>query len=625
MPAANKQPIRVLVVDDEETVLDAYRKLLAGEPERASRAVVDDLRARLFAPKPDAAVPPAAAPKERVFEAQFRNNAEAAVQAVRDAVTATKPFDVMFLDMRMPPGPDGAWAAGQIRAIDPLIEIVICTAYSDVDPREIGARVPQGPKLLYLQKPFHPHEVLQMALALGEKRLAVAQRSDPATSLDAVTGLLNRTAFVERLSASMQAGRRQGHTLAVLDINLNGFRRVNTSLGHELGDEFLRLVAQRLTQHGAHSCARLGADEFVMLLSGSSAADEASSVAIKILAALAVPARMGQHDISITASVGIGTFDGGEADAGTLLRHASIALQRARAQGRGQLAVYEEEMNLSAVRRFSLENHLHQALERNEFSLVYQPQLVLRDGQICGMEALLRWNNAMLGMVSPAKFIPVAEETGLILPLGEWVLRTACRQLQEWRLAGLTQARMAVNVSGRQFSQADFPALVAGILGETGLPPELLEIEITESVLMMADARTPQVMAELRSLGVTLAIDDFGTEYSSLSRLAQFPINRLKVDQSFVRNMNSSASGAAVVTAVIQLAKALGLTVVAEGVEEPEQLLMLQGLLCDEAQGYLLGRPQPAEGIRRLLAGIAAAKADPVASADVSFGSARTT
>jgi len=272
------------------------------------------------------------------------------------------------------------------------------------------------------------------------------------------------------------------------------------------------------------------------------------------------------------------------------------------------------------VRRFSLENHLHQALERQEFSLVYQPQLVLRDGRICGMEALLRWNNPMLGMVSPAKFIPVAEETGLILPLGEWVLRTACSQLQEWRLAGLTDARMAVNVSGRQFSQADFPAMVASILRETGLPAERLEIEITESVLMMADARTQQVMAGLRAMGVTLAIDDFGTEYSSLSRLAQFPINRLKVDQSFVRNMNSSASGAAVVTAVIQLAKALSLTVVAEGVEEPEQLLMLQGLLCDEAQGYLLGRPQPAEHIRKLLAGIAAAKADPVAPADVSAG-----
>ena len=624
MPAADKQPIRVLVVDDEETVRDAYRKLLAGAPERASGAAIDDLRAKLFAPKPDAAAPPAAAPQERIFEAQFRDNAESAVQAVRAAVAAAAPFNVVFLDMRMPPGPDGAWAAGQIRAIDPLVEIVICTAYSDVDPREIGARVPQGPKLLYLQKPFHPHEVLQMALALGEKRLAVAQHTDAATSLDAVTGLLNRAAFVEQLSVCIEAARRQGQTLAVLDINLNGFRRVNTSLGHELGDEFLRLVAQRLSQQGAQSCARLGADEFVILLSGIGAADEAGSVATKVLAALAQPARLGQHDISITASAGIATFDGGEADAGTLLRHASVALQQARAQGRGRLAVFEDTMDQSSVRRFSLENHMHQALERNEFSLVYQPQLVLRDGRICGMEALLRWNNAMLGMVSPAKFIPVAEETGLILPLGEWVLRTACSQLQEWRLAGLTQARMAVNVSGRQFSQADFPATVAGILGETGLPPKLLEIEITESVLMSADARTQQVMAELRALGVTLAIDDFGTEYSSLSRLAQFPINRLKVDQSFVRNMNTSASGAAVVTAVIQLAKALGLSVVAEGVEEPEQLLMLQGLLCDEAQGYLLGRPQPAEDIRRLLAGIAAAKADPVAPAAISSGSAHT-
>ncbi len=610
----------MLVVDDEETVRDAYRKLLAGAPERASGAVIDDLRAKLFAPKPDAAAAPLRRRRTRTFEAQFCNGAESAVQAVRDAMAADAAFNVVFLDMRMPPGPDGAWAAAQIRAIDPLVEIVICTAYSDVDPREIGARVPDGPKLFYLQKPFHPNEVLQMALALGEKRLAVGQRTESATGLDAVTGLLNRAAFVEQLSASMEAARRQGQKLAVLDFNLNGFRRVNTSLGHELGDEFLRLVAQRLTQHGAQCYARLGADEFVILLSSIAALGEASTLAMDVLAALAQPARMAQHDISITASVGIATFDGGETDAGTLLRHASVALQQARAQGRGQLAIYEDTMDLSAVRRFSLENHLHQALERQEFSLVYQPQLVLRDGKICGMEALLRWNNAVLGMVSPAKFIPVAEETGLILSLGEWVLRTACSQLQEWRLAGLTDARIAVNVSGRQFRQADFPAMVAGILREAGLPAERLEIEITESVLMMADARTQQVMAGLRAMGVTLAIDDFGTEYSSLSRLAQFPINRLKVDQSFVRNMNSSASGAAVVTAVIQLAKALGLTVVAEGVEEPEQLLMLQGLLCDEAQGYLLGRPQPAEDIRKLLAGIAAAKADPVAPADVSAG-----
>jgi diguanylate cyclase (GGDEF)-like protein len=539
-------------------------------------------------------------------------------------VAAGEPFNVAFIDMRMPPGADGAWAAAQIRVIDPLVEIVICTAYSDVDPRAIGARVPHGPKLFYLQKPFHPNEVLQMALALGEKRLAVANRTQPVTDLDVVTGLLNRAAFVEQLSASMDSARRQGHKLALLDINLNGFRLVNTSLGHELGDEYLRLVAQRLGQHGAHSCARLGADEFVVLLSGSSALDEASSAAKEILATLAQPARLAQHDISITASVGISSFDGGQADAGTLLRHASVALQQARAKGRGQLAVYEDTMELSSVRRFSLENHLHQAMERDEFSLVYQPQLVLSDGQICGMEALLRWNNPMLGMVSPAKFIPVAEETGLILPLGEWVLRTACSQLQEWRLAGLTQGRMAVNVSGRQFSQPGFAAVVAGILGETGLPAELLEIEITESVLMSADARTQQMMAELRALGVTLAIDDFGTEYSSLSRLAQFPINRLKIDQSFVHNMNRGASGEAVVTAVIQLAKALGLTVIAEGVEDPEQLLMLQGLLCDEAQGYLLGRPLPAEDIRQLLAGIAVAKADPVAPANISVGSART-
>ncbi|MGB8694799.1 MAG: EAL domain-containing protein [Steroidobacteraceae bacterium] len=622
MSAANRQPIRVLVVDDEESVREAYRKLLAGAPEDASRAVVDDLRARLFAAKPDALAPATAAPQERSFEAKFCSSAKAAVQAARDAVAAAEPFNVAFIDMRMPPGADGAWAAAQIRAIDPLVEIVICTAYSDVDPRAIGARVPHGPKLLYLQKPFHPNEVLQMALALGEKRLAVANRAQPAPDLDAVTGLLNRAAFMERLSASMDSARRQGHKLALLDINLNGFRRVNTSLGHELGDEYLRLVAQRLGQHGAHGCARLGADEFVVLLSGIGALDEASGVAINILAALAQPARLGQHDISITASVGIATFDGGEADAGTLLRHASVALQQARAQGRSQLAVYEDTMDLSVVRRFSLENHLHQAMERDEFSLVYQPQLVLSDGQICGMEALLRWNNPMLGMVSPAKFIPVAEETGLILPLGEWVLRTACSQLQEWRLAGLTQGRMAVNVSGRQFRQPGFAAVVAGILDETGLPAGLLEIEITESVLMSADARTQQMMAELRSLGVTLAIDDFGTEYSSLSRLAQFPINRLKIDRSFVHNMNRGASGEAVVTAVIQLAKALGLTVVAEGVEEPEQLLMLQGLLCDAAQGYLLGRPLPAEDIRQLLAGLAAAKADPVTPANISAGSA---
>ncbi|MEP7312474.1 MAG: EAL domain-containing protein [Pseudomonadota bacterium] len=587
--------IRVLVVDDEPAVLDAYRQVLVDATRSPSSTAIRDLRARLFSPD----TPPGSArrsdkPGSR-FDATFCQGAEAAVTAVRDAVELGQPYSVVFLDMRMPPGPDGAWAAEHIRALDPLVEIVVCTAFADVDPQEIGRRAPPDDKLFYLQKPFHPHEVRQLARALGNKRRNVDRRKVELDEIDTLTGLSNRASFLHLLAASLDNAQRQSEQLALLYIDLDGFRRVNDSLGHGSGDELLRVVAQRLRAliDGSPSarCARLGGDEFAVMLMALPSADLAADFAARVIDALARPARLGTQDFSIAASIGIAVYQRGTPLADTLVRNASVAMQRAKEQGRGKLAFFDETMSAGAQLRFSIETQLQGALQRQEFSLYYQPVFRLDGGGLAGLEALLRWDNVALGRVPPGDFIPIAEECGLILPIGSWVLRQACTEIKAWQEGGLATGRVAVNVSALQFAQRDFPRLVAQILEETGLAPASLELEITESLLMTDRAWVRQALEQLKALGVTIAIDDFGTGYSSFSRLTDFPIDRLKIDRSFVQNINDSSSGAAVAAAMIAMARALRLEVVAEGVENVEQMLHLQEQGCHEAQGYLLSLP----------------------------------
>jgi diguanylate cyclase (GGDEF)-like protein len=613
MTTPSRQPIRVLIVDDEQPVRESYRKILVNPVESTDRNERLDMRARLF--QKGGKAPPVQARPATAFDAIFCNGAEAAVESVRAACAHGRPFAVVFLDMRMPPGPDGVWAAEQIRALDPEAEIVLCTAFSDVDPREISRRVPPEDKLFYLQKPFHPHEVRQIAVALGLKWSA-ERRITRLAYYDVLTGLPNRAHFQEQLSTALNVAREQGTKLALVYLDLDNFKRVNDTLGHGIGDELLKLMAERLTNvcgggalagdgsaqsNSTSAVARLGGDEFVVLLNDIQGPDEACGIADRVIRALSQPMRLSAHEILVTPSAGIAIYPADGADAEMLCRNADLAMYFSKRRGAGQYALYQETMNARGLQRLTIEAQLRNALARNELSLHYQPEVHLGSGIVSGLEALLRWTNVELGSVPPVDFIPIAEETGMILPIGEWVLRTACGQAKAWHDEGLQAGRIAVNVSSVQLAQQNFASVVAAVLRETGLAPELLELEITESLVMQDEARTQRIFAELKQIGVSIAIDDFGTGYSNFGRLRGLSVDRLKIDRSFVHRMHSDPDDRALVSAMIKMAQTIGIEVIAEGVEDFSQLLKLQDEHCDQAQGFLLSRPLPAADARVFL------------------------
>ena len=613
-----RNTVRVLVVDDEPDIRDAYRQILLETDVSQDIAGFRELRARLFAKTPAAPQAQAQA-RAASFDPVFCEQAEAAVTAVQEALALQQPFAVVFLDMRMPPGRDGVWAATKIREIDPAIEIVICTAYSDVDPCEIGGIVPPEDKLSYLQKPFHPHEVRQMAIALGSKWRA-ERRIVKLAYFDALTGLPNREQSRNRLVGAIEAAKEHGRTLAVLYLDLDNFKRVNDTLGHSVGDELLCLVATRL-RNSLRSCnsitavpgesdrpgdlGRLGGDEFVVMLPNLRTALDAGTVAERLIRDLREPMQLALNSLVVTPSVGIAVFRQDGTDADTLLRNADLAMYFAKRKNPGTFAYYDVAMNAVALHRFTIEGRLRGALERNEFTLEYQPQFDVRTGSISGMEALLRWTSDALGSVPPTEFIPVAEETGLILAIGEWVLRSACRQAKEWLAEGLPVGRMAVNVSGRQFALSEFPALVGSILQDTGLAAAHLELEITESVVMADEGWAEKAINQLKQLGVSLAIDDFGTGYSSFGRLRHFAVDRLKIDRSFVTSLKDCSDDRAIAAAIIAMSRSLHVNVTAEGVESLPQLLFLQEHDCHDAQGFLLSKALPVQDAHALLRRVA--------------------
>jgi diguanylate cyclase (GGDEF)-like protein len=618
MPARQSDPISVLVVDDDAAVQSAYRKVLDQEAVCTEDAAIQELRSKLFQ---DITTPTAAraATKDPLrFSLTLCSSAAEAVAAVKLSVLDGKPFALAFLDMRMPPGRDGAWAAEQIRQLDPDIQIILCTAYTDIDPADVSRRVPPEDRLFYLAKPFHPHEVRQLASALGhrwhaERSLIRLAYFDPLTTLP------NRELFRNRLTAVLAEAAPQSHAVGLLYLDLDNFKRINDTLGHAVGDELLKVMADRLRKClraddsspgvAAHrdpgNLARIGGDEFVILLPSLPDPNDAISVAERVVRALQKPVQLTRHEVVVTPSIGIALFPIDGADGDTLFRHADLAMYFAKRQRPGCVARYTSDMSAGGLQRLTIETHLRGALERNEFTLNYQPQFDLATGLISGMEALLRWNNRELGSVPPAEFIPIAEETGMIITIGEWVLRTACLAAKSWNSAGMPPVRVAVNVSGLQFAQRDLPQLVAAVLKEVGLDPALLEVELTESVVMKDEASAIAAIAALKATGVMVAIDDFGTGYSSLSRLRDFAVDRLKIDRSFVQNMVTRPADYAVAHAIITMARSLGLSVVAEGVEDFPQLLSLQDQQCEHAQGFLLSMPLPDVEARDLLTRLA--------------------
>jgi diguanylate cyclase (GGDEF)-like protein/PAS domain S-box-containing protein len=421
---------------------------------------------------------------------------------------------------------------------------------------------------------------------------------------DFLTGLPNRMLMNDRIGQSIAFARRHTKKVAVLFLDLDGFKHINDSLGHPTGDRLLQSIATRLVDcvRGSDTVSRQGGDEFVVLLSEVERAEDAAITAGRMLQAVAEAHSIDQHDLHITASIGVTVYPDDGSDAETLLKNADTAMYQAKESGRHGYQFFKPAMNVRAVERQFIEESLRRALERQEFKLHYQPKINLRTGMITGAEALLRWMHPVRGALSPARFIPIAEDSGLIVPIGAWVLREACAQARGWVDAGLPVTTMAVNVSAMEFRSEHFLEGLFTILGETGLDPKFLELELTESILMKSASSTAAILQNLRDRGVRVAVDDFGTGYSSLSYLRKFPVDALKIDQSFVREISATDDDCAIVTAMISMARSLKLRVIAEGVETLEELEFLRASQCDEVQGYYFSRPVLPQQFAKLLA-----------------------
>ncbi|HEX7151940.1 MAG TPA: EAL domain-containing protein [Thermoanaerobaculia bacterium] len=435
-------------------------------------------------------------------------------------------------------------------------------------------------------------EIVSVTRDITERKTAEEQIEYQAYH-DALTGLPNRLLFRDRLTVALAHAKRQQHLLAAMFLDLDRFKYVNDTLGHSVGDELLKAIAVRLQSmlREEDTIARMGGDEFTILLADLASAEDAAKIAQKLIDAIAQPVHLEGQDLYITTSIGIALYPNDGASAEQLLQNADNAMYRAKEAGRNGYQLCTPAMNSRALERLSLENALRRAIDRGELVLHYQPQIRLEDRSVTGMEALLRWNRPGMGLVSPATFIPIAEETRLIVPIGEWVLREACRQAKLWQRTRFPSLRMAVNLSARQFQQSDLRKVIVSALEESGLSPSSLELEITESTAMLNTDRTIATLRELREIGVKIAVDDFGTGHSSLSYLRHFPIDRVKIDREFVQELDASRSNRAIVSAVINMAHGLHLGVTAEGVETEAQMQFLAEVGCEEVQGFLFGRP----------------------------------
>jgi len=433
---------------------------------------------------------------------------------------------------------------------------------------------------------------------------------------DFLTNLPNRMLLNDRLTQAIGLARRCGAQLAVLFLDLDHFKHINDSLGHGIGDRLLQSVAQRLSAcvRSSDTVSRNGGDEFVILLAEIERPEDAAVSAEKILAALAARHHIGGHELQVSSSIGVSVYPFDGQDAETLIKNADMAMYHAKDNGRNNVQFFTPEMTLRSVERQTVESDLRDALERGEFELYYQPKVDLASAAMVGAEALIRWHHPRRGLVAPAQFIPVAEDAGLIVPIGRWVMRQACRQLQDWRRQGVPLVPVSVNISALEFRSLHFIDEVRAILADTQVEPRHLELELTESVLMQHAEAATQVLGELKRLGLRLTIDDFGTGYSSLSYLSNFPIDVLKIDQSFVREITTHAYNATIVSAVIGMCEGLRCDVIAEGVETAEQAAFLLARRCRQVQGYYYGRPLPAAAFTaRLQASAAPADGAPPA------------
>jgi diguanylate cyclase (GGDEF)-like protein len=545
--------------------------------------------------------------QEMLNEQEVQTTTLRRVTTMREAedYLAAHAVDIIILDLGLPDA-QGLEALRRTHAVAPHLPTVVLTGRDD---EELARQALQEGAQDYLIKGQIEARGLVRALryavdrkAMEEKARALSLQIVHTAEHDSLTGLPNRVLLTDRVGQALAFAARHKGKAAVLFLDLDGFKRVNDSLGHSTGDKLLRSVADRLEScvRAGDTVSRQGGDEFVVLLSEVDKPEAAAVIAKRMLEAVKEPHAIEGEILHITTSIGLSIFPEDGLTADILIKNADTAMYQAKEMGRQSYRFFTATMNERAVERQALEEGLRLALQRGEMALHYQPKINLQSGEVCGAEALLRWTHPVRGQVSPATFIPIAEESGLIRSIGDWVLREACRQAQAWVEAGLTLGTIAVNVSAGQFLDQQFPDRLLGILEETGLDPSLLELEITESVLMKRIESTAFTLQAIREKGVRISIDDFGTGYSCLSYLQKFPVDILKIDQSFVHKIGEGNQGV-LVAAIIDMARALKLRVIAEGVETPGQLEFLVQLACDEGQGYYFSRPVVPEQFAMML------------------------
>jgi diguanylate cyclase (GGDEF)-like protein len=534
----------------------------------------------------------------------FAENGEEALKKAIELIP-----DLMLLDVMMP-GMNGFEVCQQLRANPRLAElpVVMVTALDDRESRLQGIEAGADD---FMSKPFDRAELrarVRTITRLNRYRRLVETEEQLAylANYDVLTGLPNRTLLLERIQQAVGHAHGTQQGIVILFIDLDGFQMINDSLGHELGDNVLKEIAQRLTAELSKNTtiARLGGDEFVVMQEVTDPLKTGSYIAQCLLEKLSKPIYLDHHDIVITSSIGISVYPNDGEEAILLLKNANTAMSRTKSHGKNNYQFFTTEMNTAALERLILENQLRKVLINNELKVYYQPLIELCSGRIVGVEALLRWQHPTQGLLAPTKFIPIAEEMGLISQIGEWVLRTACYQTQVWSKLGFA-LQVSVNVSGKQFQQPNLFEIIENVLHETELSPTQLELELTESILMQegkgSEDQCFAILSHLQDLGVHIAIDDFGTGYSSFSYLKRFPLNTLKIDRSFIKDICHNSDDAAITSAIIAMAHGLQLGVVAEGVENSAQVAFLHLRHCEIGQGFLFSRPQPAEQITQLL------------------------
>lgn len=607
--------LRILIIDDNPEIHQDFIRILTKDRSRKNdKKHLEEIGKKLFEEESDTS--------KMVLLPDFlidtASQGQEGVEYIAKAKKEGNPYALAFVDIRMPPGWDGIETIKHIWEIDPEIQIVICTAYSDYSWEETVQELGERENLLILKKPFDYVAVRQLSMALTKKwQLAqekyaytqlLEQRVEERTELleyqathDVLTDLSNRGSLINFIHNQIIKSDRKKSKFAVLFFDLDRFKLINDSFSHAVGDELLVKVANRIKKNLREEdfIARLGGDEFVFVTPFISI-EKLLKIANKFLTIFKEPFKIRQHEIIISPSIGISIFPDNGKTVDELLRNADIAMYYAKELGGGQIQFFTKDLNHETLQRLEMETDLHLALKNEEFFLCYQPQYNLAENKLMSVEALIRWMHPKKGVILPIDFIPLAEEIGLIASISEWVLRRACKQNKEWQNAGLPFIRMAVNITTQEFIQPNFVSLIKNILEETQLKPEYLELELTENIIINS-ANSVNKIRELKQLGVSIAVDDFGTGYSSLNYLRKVPIDRLKIDQSFIKNININRGDEVIIQAIINMATDLNLEILAEGVETQKQIDFLKSKQCVEVQGFYFSEPLDVKGLENLL------------------------